>query len=212
MGHVLSHSGDTLLPDPMYEASDLVAEHVRWDGGLSWDFDPLHTMPIDPKFEELVDTYLRRILAWTKSHRGWKLPETTLAYPWIARMFPEVIYIYVVRDPRDCLLGSHRTDDLRKCNVRCPDLEHELDQRVASWKYQYEIVKATPRPERFILIKFEDLVLDPESTLQRLEGFLDMPLARIVMDRTRVGLWRSDPRLLSHIQPLEPAMRELGYI
>lgn len=211
MGPFLNEHGDTMLPQPMYEAASLVGGHVRWRGGLSWDFDELHTMPVDRRFEELVETYLKDVLGADGRARGWKLPETTLAFPWVVRMFPAARYIYIVRDPRDCLLRSHRTDDLRDSDVPCAEDEDELDRRVASWKYQYEIVRATPPPEYFLSIRYEDLVLDNESTMQRLEGFLAMPLARIVVDRTRVGQWRSDRRLLSHIQPLLPTMREMGY-
>ncbi len=211
MGNHISHRGDSLPPQAMYDACELVADHVRWTGDLSWDFSSLHAMPIDKRFEELVRTYLQSVLASTSSVRGWKLPETTLAYPWIVRMFPQAKYVHIMRDPRDGLLRPHRTDDLSESNVPGPVIEDELDRRVASWKYQYDIVKATPRPACFLSIRYEDLVLDVELTTQRLEEFLEIPLARIVVDRTRVGQWRSDRRLLPHIQPIAAEMGELGY-
>jgi hypothetical protein len=62
-----------------------------------------------------------------------------------------------------------------------------------------------------MLVRFEDLVLDQETTLNRLEGFLGSPLARVVVDRSRVGLWREDPRVLDRIGPLEEHMRRWGY-
>jgi len=46
--------------------------------------------------------------------KGWKIPETTLVFPWIRRIFPEIRYIFWVRDPRDSILGGHLTDDLRE--------------------------------------------------------------------------------------------------
>lgn len=212
MGHLLSSRGDTVPGDGMYAACRIVAKHVRWTGDLSWDFDELHTMPIDKKFEELVHNYLRYVLSAEVPNRGWKLPETTLAYPWIARMFPDAKYVHIVRDPRDGLLKQHKnTDDLRQFDVRYPKSRDVLAQRVASWKYQYDIVKATPRPGNFITVRFEDLVLDHEATMQKLEGFLDIPLARIIIDRTRVGQWKSDQRLVPYMAPLTDDMRELGY-
>ena len=51
MGEPLNVSGDLLPPEAMYEASRLIARHVRWLGGLEWDFSRLHTMPIPPEFE-----------------------------------------------------------------------------------------------------------------------------------------------------------------
>jgi hypothetical protein len=213
MGRTLSSRGDTVPGDDMYAACRIISKYVRWTGGLSWNFDELHTMPIKAKFERLVQRYLQYVLSAEAPNRGWKLPETTLAFPWIVRMFPAAKYVHIVRDPRDGLLKRHKnTDDLRQFNVRGPELDDELAQRVASWKYQHDIVKATPRPEHFISVRFEDLVLDHESTMQQLEDFLGIPLARIVIDRTRVGQWKADDRrLVPYVAPLADDMRELGY-
>ena len=38
MGDPLNPSGDLLPPQAMYEASRLIAGHVRWLGALEWDF------------------------------------------------------------------------------------------------------------------------------------------------------------------------------
>jgi sulfotransferase family protein len=212
MGPLLNESGDVLPANDMYEACRIIAEHIRWTGGLTWDFDKLHEMRIDPRFEDLVRHYLRGVMSGKGPNRGWKLPETTLAYPWIVRMFPTAKYVHIVRDPRDGLLKAHRnTDDLAKFDVSYPETEDEMAKRVASWKYQHEIVKATPRPQHFLSIRFEDLVLDYERTMQQLEAFLGIPLARIVMDRTRVGQWKTDQRIVPYIGPIAGDMRELGY-
>ena len=45
---------------------------------------------IDPEFTRLAESYLSDVLADRSEHTGWKLPETTLALPWIVRMFPEI--------------------------------------------------------------------------------------------------------------------------
>jgi hypothetical protein len=211
-GSTLNKHGDTMPPRPMYKASRIVSRKVRWKGGMSWDFDRLHTMPIESDFERFVDTYLRDVLSSDRPLKGWKLPETTLAYPWIARMFPSAHYVHIVRYPRDGLLRDHPTDDLRKFDVPCPDTDDPLAQRLTSWKYQHEIVKATPQPERFISIRYEDLVLEHETTMQKLEKFLTIPLTRGVMDETRVGQWKNDRRLLPDLQPIDRDMRQLGYL
>lgn len=212
MGRQLNNSADTVPAASMYSACKIIARHVRWEGDLRWDFDRLHTMPVDSEFADLVHDYLEHILASRFARRGWKLPETTLAYPWIVRMLPAIKYVYMVRDPRDGLLGGHLTDDLRRADVECPELDSTYEQRVASWKYQYEIVKSTPQPRHFISVRFEDLVLDQEATMQRLEAFLEMPLARVVVDKTRVGRWKADTRVLRYIEPIEEHMREHRYI
>ena len=35
-------------------------------------------------------------------------------------MFPEIHYIFWIRDPRDCILGQHLTDDLADFGIAYP--------------------------------------------------------------------------------------------
>ena len=62
MGSQLNPSGDKIPPHAMYDACRVMAQYVKWQGGLSWDFEPLFTMPIDPEFERLINTYLEDVL------------------------------------------------------------------------------------------------------------------------------------------------------
>ena len=192
MGSTLNHSGDKVPPEAMYDACRVLGGHVKWDGGLSWDLAPLHTMEIDAEFKPLIESYLADVLSSKSAHRGWKIPETTLVYPWIVRMFPDIKYIHWIRDPRDCILGDHITDDLHHFGVDYPATNSVRRRRAISWQYQYELVKSTPKPKNYILIRFEDFILKHEETLQCLEDFLGIPLARIVVRRESVGRWKTD--------------------
>lgn len=192
MGRTINTSGDKVPPQELYEACRVMGKYVKWKGGLSWDFDALHTMPIDPEFTKLVESYLSDVLNRKTEHKGWKLPETTLIFPWIARMFPDIKYIYLVRDPRDSIIGSHVTDDLSDFNIEYPKTDNERERRAISWKYQYEIVKATPRPKNWLPIRFEDFILDQENTVKKLEDFLEIPLCRIITRPDPVGRWKTD--------------------
>ena len=191
MGSQLNVSGDLLPPGDLYEACRVMARHVRHLGGVQWDFSALHTMPIDPLFERLVTNYLSSVLSAEVPLRGWKLPETTLVYPWIVRLFPDIHYIHWIRDPRDCILGSHKTDDLTAFGIPYDATDDPFERRAISWKYQVEIVRATPRPRHILQVRFEDFVLDQAATLKRLEGFLGFPLARIPVRADSVGRWRT---------------------
>jgi hypothetical protein len=192
MGSKLNDSGDLLPPGDMYEACRVISKHVKHLGGLTWDFEKLNTMPIDPAFTRLVESFLSSVLDSDAVNRGWKLPETTLAYPWIVRMFPEIKYIHWMRDPRDSILKTHLTDDLATFDIPYEDTDDVRLRRAISWKYQAEIVKATPRPENLIEVRFEDFVLDQEETLKRLEAFLGIPLARIEVRPDSVGRYKKD--------------------
>ena len=192
MGARLNESGDLVPPGDLYEACRVMSRHVRHRGHLEWDFSRLHSMPIDPTFTRLVESYLSSVLSSTAPRRGWKLPETTLIFPWIVRMFPDIRYIHWIRDPRDSILGAHKTDDLSDFGVPYDKTDDERLRRAVSWKYQVEIVKDTPKPRHWIEIRFEDFVLDQDAALSRLEDFLGFGLARIAVNAEAVGRWKKD--------------------
>ncbi|MCL4506768.1 MAG: sulfotransferase [Chloroflexi bacterium] len=210
MGALLNASGDMLPPDNLYEACRVMAKYVVYKGGLEWDFSQLHTMPIDPEFTRLVEAYLARVLRDRSENKGWKLPETTLIYPWMVRMFPDIRYIHWVRDPRDSILGAHLTDDLADFGVPYDKTDDVRLRRAISWKYQREIVKATPAPKYTISVRFEDFVLKQDETLARLEQFLDIPLAKVIVRPDSVGRWQTDTGT-HYFDFFREDMTELGY-
>jgi hypothetical protein len=239
MGEPLNRSGDLIPPEQMYEACRVMARHVRWLGGLEWDWSALHEVDIPAEFVDLIHGYLRSVLDSPAEHRGWKIPETTLVYPWIVRLFPDIKYIYWIRNPRDCIIGRHKTDDLRDFGIEYPDprdllplgqdgrppvadpssaptgdepsLTREVRlRRAISWKYQYDLVKATPKPRHWLEVRFEDFCLRQEETLARLEAYLGLELARVPVQVEAVGRWKQDEGI-NYTDFLAPAMIEYGY-
>ncbi len=212
MGNQLNPSGDKIPPHAMYDACRVMAKYVKWKGELSWNFDPLWTMPIDPEFEQLINTYLSDVLRDKSENKGWKIPETTLVYPWIARMFPEIRFIHWIRDPRDCILGSHKTDNLRDFGIDYQQTDDIYERRAISWYYQYQLMKATPKPKHVIHVRFEDFVLKQEETLKRLEVYLGIPLGRIIVRPEAVARWKKvdEPCVLPFEFLREPIV-ENGY-
>lgn len=210
MGDPINASGDLVPPWGMYEACRVMAQYVRWNGDLNWDFSALHTMAIPEQFTSLLDQFLYSVHSDNSKHKGWKIPETTLVYPWIVRLFPDIQYIFWVRNPRDCILGRHLTDDLANFGVEYPRTDDERLRRAISWKYQYDIVKALPRPKQWIEVRFEDFVLKQEETLGRLEAFLGFPLARVIVRPDSIGRYKTDTGI-NYFDFFEPAMREYHY-
>ena len=210
MGDQLNKSWDLVPPEKMYEACRVMSRHVAHKGGTEWDFSKLHTMDIDPEFKTLLESYLASVLTSDAPLKGWKIPETTLVYPWIVRMFPDIHYIHWVRDPRDSIIGAHVTDDLSDFEIPYEKTDDIRLKRAISWKYQREIVKATPVPQHVHHVRFEDFVLRQEETLAGLEQFLDLPLVRIPVRKEPIGRWRTDQG--KHLFDLfQQDMIELGY-
>ncbi len=210
MGKRLNQSGDLVPARSMYNACRIIARHIPWRGGLEWDFGAVQTMPIPAEFTRLVKRYLKTVLANPAPCKGWKIPETTLCYPWIIRLFPDLRYIYWVRDPRDCIAGHHQTDDLRHFGIEYPPTADPYIRRAISWKYQDDLVAATPRPRHWIKVRLEDFVQHQEREMARLEEFLGLKLARVPVKRDSIGRYREQPGLPLP-EFLKPAMREHGY-
>ena len=210
MGAKLNASADLVPPNDMYEACRVMSRHVVHRGGLEWDFSKLLTMPIDDDFTRLVSSYISSVLESNDAHKGWKLPETMLALPWIVRMFPEALYIYWVRDPRDSIIGRHVTDDLADFEIPYTRTDNLREMRAISWKYQREIVAATPKPDNWLQVRFEDFVQDQKRTLKTLEEYLGFPLVRIPVVPEAVGRWRNDSDL-NDFDFFQEDMLALGY-
>lgn len=210
MGHPLNISGDLLPPQAMYDACRVMARYVEWQGGLQWDFSALHTMPIPQEFTDLIHTYLVNVLTAPAPHKGWKIPETTLVFPWIVRMFPDANYIHWVRNPRDNILARHLTDDLRDFGIDYPPTDDERLKRAISWQYQYEIVKATPKPTNWIIVRFEDFIQQQAATLERLNAFLGIPLDAITVRAESVGRYTAADGV-SYFDFLDEGMKTYGY-
>lgn len=210
MGASLNPSGDLIPPHAMYDACRVFGRFVKWNGDLSWDFSRVHAMDIPDRFKDLFNTYLESVLKNKGSLKGWKIPETTLVYPWIVRMFPDMHYVFWIRNPRDCILGRHVTDDMRDFGIQYPETDDERLRRAISWKYQYDLVKSTPKPEKWIEVRFEDFVMNQEETVARLEEFLGIPLARIIVRPEAVDRWKDDDGV-NYFDFFEPAMREYNY-
>lgn len=211
MGSPLNDSNDLLPAEVMYDACRVMARHVEYRGDLQWDFSKLHSVPIDESFTRLVDTFLASILHSPRTPRGWKLPETTLVFPWIVRLFPDAHFVQWIRDPRDTILQPHVTDDLEDFNISYDHTDEIYRRRAISWKYQVDLVDATPPPKHFVTVRFEDFVLDQDTTLARLENFLEMPLTRISVRPDAVGRYKSI-EYLPRFDFLEDTMARFGYL
>ncbi|MAE61972.1 MAG: hypothetical protein CMJ49_11530 [Planctomycetaceae bacterium] len=211
MGEPQNPSSDLIPPEDMYEACRVMAHHVKYRGDMRWDLAKLHTMPIDPAFTRLIESFLSSVIASDAAWRGWKIPETTLCYPWIARLFPDIRYIHWVRDPRDGILNGHTTDDLARFGVPYPRTDNIYLQRAISWKYQAQIMADTPRPRRMLRVRLEDFVTRQQATLTRLQRFLGFPLEAISVRPQVVGRWRRNPQPV-HFNFYQAELRSHGYL
>jgi len=89
-------------------------------------------------------------------------------------LFPEAKFIHIVRDPRDTIVSyqSVRFDAGSTCAL------------AYRWnRYNQEILKySNEYPDRFILVRYEDLVMDPVHHLGRICSFLGVDYNPVMLE------------------------------
>ncbi len=81
--------------------------------------------------------------------------------------FPQAKFIHVIRDPRAVVLSL----------IKAPFATSHIGPKIQRWQLAIDThLKYADAlgPERYMLVKYEDLVRDPESALRRVCQFLDL--------------------------------------
>ena len=106
----------------------------------------------------------------------------------------------MVGHPFDSILGRHLTDDLHDFSVDYPTSQDvfKIGQSPGFINTKF---KNVPKPKNSIEVRFEDFVLNQETTISRLENFLGKELARIPMRPDSLHKWRGkiDPSEFSYL-------------
>ncbi len=211
MGGWINSSGDCIPGKYLYKAVKMAGDYVDFIGQYEWDFSKLVEMDPPQKYFDLIEQYLSPHQTEDEVY-GWKLPESTLAMPWLVKMFPDAYYIHWVRDGRDSILGYHDTDHLDIWNIPHIVPQHSSRQFCAavSWKYHEDLIEATPKPENWLKVRYEDFVLNQPETLEMLEDYLSMELVQIPITPKPIGLWR-DVDVITETVIMKSQLRRHGY-
>jgi hypothetical protein len=206
----VNYARDMVPPQHMHAAADLYSERVDYLGNCQWDFSRANAGGVPAEAERSINLYVEQIRD-APEPKYFKLPETILCYPWVKELFPRSRYIHWVRDPRDAEVHN---SDWRPMWEHWGINRQRLGERLVSamsWKYQYDIVRSVPPPERFVRVRYEDFCLDHRGEVDRLSEFLGIDLEPLQDVRPdAVYKWRrSDDRHTFDF--LEPAIAELSY-
>ena len=135
--------------------------------------------------------------AVSKPVRGDKTPAHIFFVPQLLQWFPNAKIIHTLRDPRaiyssrkkkaEDKAGQSARSGLRRLGVIF-ELASSLHvivnwRRVERCHKKYE----AQFPERYTLLKYEDLVRQPEETLAKLCSFLNIPLTQAMLSQTVVN-------------------------
>jgi len=196
--------------------------------------DHFDALAADPEREPPA---LRRALHRTlRAHRadmpdpsadwGWKNPRSLWLLPFLARSFPDLRFIQLLRDGRDMALSGNRVLLDRHGRALLGDRrtgDKQADQ-LALWALGN--VRAADAAERLLgpralRIRYEDLCAQPVRELERLVAFLERPLPDTVLERIAesvrpspgLGRGRLDrsPGLVAATTRHADALRRFGY-
>jgi hypothetical protein len=132
---------------------------------------------IDQVFRCYADQHFPRASTW-----GDQSPINTLYLPWIFRTFPDARYLHLLRDGRDAIASMVVKGQ-------------SVEPATARWANAVEQVsKLQPQlePDRFLQVRYEDLVLETTEILQQVCAFLGIEYTDRMLD-----FWQS-PTTIEH--------------
>ncbi|MGH2950277.1 MAG: sulfotransferase family protein, partial [Solirubrobacteraceae bacterium] len=150
----------------------------NWAKRLGWSREEL-----DQELAQLYDRlFMRYVERHGKQRWGEKTPFHTFHIDDMARIFPDSVFVGIVRHPA----GSVASNLSR--------FEHSFNRATQHYfRYTKELARqATALPDRFVLLRYEDLVLQPERCMRELFAWLGEPwsdkvLAHHEVQRDRGG-------------------------
>ena len=121
--------------------------------------------------KHLIETFYSQIAAQENKSRlrywGEKHPHLNRCLPFLTTMFPDAMYVYAVRDPRDTA-----------CSIAKMTGVSLSDALTNWWRFaeSYEDFVDVLTPKRVTVVKYEDLVIDYESAMRKVFNVLGLEL------------------------------------
>jgi hypothetical protein len=219
------------------------------DVGARWDqIEPIVEAMRSDGFCGAEEAKLRRALfrgrgmtsffgrdLWASTRRGesvawgWKDPRTTLTFPIWQRLFPGARFVHVIRNGIDVAISIHRRalaasrhwkkrflGDLSPATARFEDCFHLWEQYVAFALEEKHLID----PERYLEVRYEDLLRAPHEHLEQIVNFLGHPINPELIQATSKRVDQSHLDNSRNAEPYQdviptlassPLMQHLGY-
>jgi hypothetical protein len=186
-----------------------------------------------------IDAFAERVLAACgKGRWAEKTPMNIRNLDWIARHFPRVAIVHIVRDGRDVVCSMRQHPDWRWKDGGWEKVlvVRSLESYARRWVEDTASGMRWRGDPRYVEVRYEDIVADPRPTLERLCAAIDEPAAagwldevtrrepdgdgarrpddRGAISAASVGRWRDElgDRERALVERIcGPRLRELGY-
>lgn len=119
-----------------------------------------------------------------------KTPLNVLCFDWVLERFPEARLVHVVRDGRDVVCSMRQHPDRRWVDgVEVKELRPQsVDSYMRRWVRDTQAGIGRRGDPRYLEVRYEDLVAEPERVMRELVEALEEPwVPAILVDRTPSG-------------------------
>ena len=162
-------------------------------------------MPPGQAIAAVYDTYAA---AQGKERWGDKTPMYMQHLPMLERLFPEALYVHLIRDGRDCALSFLQMPD----GIVTRTWAHPRDAAGFACQWRSEVVAARALGRRvgsrYLETRYEDLVADPERELGRIGAHAGIAYEPAMVDYARNVDVSRQPHQQSLTRPLTPGLRD----
>ncbi len=154
---------------------------------------------------------------------GWKDPRNTYTLPYWLKYFPDMKVVHIYRNGIDVAMSLFlRNSKLKKKNSYYSDSLNDKVEALKLWE-KYYIQAESYREilgDRFITLKYEELVLENKNEIQRLESFFERDFGNYIAENTHsskankadYSRIESEHKDLYDFATQSTLMNELGYI
>jgi hypothetical protein len=177
------------------------------------------------EFQECIRQH-REPIAGSDVPWGWKKPQSIHLLPFIIERFPRLRFVHVVRDGRDLAFGGRPRPPLLTAYLGSElDGEPEPVRMLAFWAVSNRLAGEVARRklgERYLVLRFEDVCLQPEPTVKRLIEFagadpddrdlVEKAVAEVELSES-LGRWReADPLAVQEaVEHEQETLLQFGY-
>jgi len=190
---ILAHIYSGVIPWNMFPVmEDGVPEYATFDSSLS------------EREKQRVMTFYRRCVQRHMYSHGEskyylsKSPSFSGKVDALYKTFPDAKIIYLIRNPLE-MVPSQVSMWAFKWNVTCSPLdsypyEDELLEMIKYW-YQHPLERLAEAPdESYLIVRFDDLVTDPEATVRRVYAHFGFEMSRRYENRLMRHTRRAEKR------------------
>ena len=177
--------------------------------------DYLSQEQLQESFSHLIDSLLEPYRTRReKPHIAEKTPSNILVFPLLRRLLPQAYLVHVVRDGRDVVssmlaVGSR----YRRQRESAPEFARHIESAAKTWT-QYvsapmadqKVFRSSEFQERYIEVRYEDIVHCPEATLKQLCAGLGIDFSPTMLspdlyphDGAIEGIWYTEEMMSAPI-------------